>query len=63
MAIGNYLTTTEAATILKVTPMRVRQFVKGGRLTRHDVGRMVLLDKDEVRQFARKKRLNGRPKK
>jgi excisionase family DNA binding protein len=63
MAIGNFVTTQEAADILGVTDIRVRQIVQDGRLTRHNAGRMILLDKREVQEFAKEDRPAGRPKK
>lgn len=63
MAIGNYITTSEAAEVLGVSNIRVRQFVAEGRLTRYMVGRTILLDRDEVKEFADQERPTGRPRK
>lgn len=62
--VSNLLTCREVAAILEVTPGRVRQFVTGNRLpVRGKVGTNLLFDRKDVRAFAKKKRLRGRPKK
>lgn len=63
MAIGTFLTTAEVADSLGVTPIRVRQFHREGRLTGARVGSVLLFPKDEVANFKRKKRPTGRPPK
>jgi site-specific DNA-methyltransferase (adenine-specific) len=58
------LTTAEAAVILKITPVRVRQLIRSGRLMSDKRGRDHLLDQAEVERFDREgRRPWGRPRK
>jgi excisionase family DNA binding protein len=58
------ITTAEAAAILKLTPVRIRQLIVSGRLKSEKYGRDHLLDRDEVERFNRTGRLPpGRPRK
>lgn len=58
------ITTAAAAVILKITPVRVRQLLRSGRLRSEKKGRDHLLDRDEVDRFNREGRLPvGRPRK
>jgi site-specific DNA-methyltransferase (adenine-specific) len=58
------ITTAEAAVILKVTPVRVRQLIHSAQLNSEKKGRDHLLDQEEVERFARKgRRPWGRPRK
>jgi excisionase family DNA binding protein len=53
------VTTKEAAQILGVTPARVRQFIKDGRLAAEKRGRDHLLGEQEVKRFKRHGRRSG----
>jgi excisionase family DNA binding protein len=53
------VTTKEAAQILGVTPARVRQFIKDGRLAAEKRGRDHLLEDQEVQRFKRHGRRSG----
>lgn len=58
------ITTKQAAQILGVTPVRVRQLIQNGQLRSTKQGRDHLLDDTEVEQFHREgRRPGGRPKK
>ncbi len=63
MAIGNYLTTDEVAEILGITPGRVRQIVVDGRLVPDEkIGNANLFTRENIDNFAKLERKNGRPK-
>lgn len=62
MAIGEFITTTEAAGILKVSAGRVRQFVVEGRLQAQKIGTVLFFKRKEVRDFARVHRPWGKPR-
>lgn len=63
MAIGNFLTTEEAADFLKISPGRVRQFMSDGRLKPDTViGNAALFDREKLEKFAEIPRKTGRPK-
>ena len=53
------VTTKEAAQILGVTPVRVRQLIKDGRLVAVKRGRDHLLEDREVKRFQRHGRRSG----
>ena len=53
------VTTKEAAQILGVTPVRVRQLIKDGRLGAEKRGRDHLLEDREVERFRRQGRRSG----
>ena len=53
------VTTKEAAQILGVTPVRVRQLIKDGRLVAEKRGRDHLLEDREVQRFERQGRRSG----
>jgi len=53
------MTTKEAAQILGVTPVRVRQLIKDRRLVAEKRGRDHLLEDREVDRFKRNGRLSG----
>ena len=57
------ITTNQAARILFVSPLRVRQFILEGRLPAAQFGRSWMLPRAAVLKFAMKKRKPGRPKK
>jgi len=58
------ITTAEAAAILKITPVRVRQYINSGQLASEKRGRDHLLDQEEVERFNRQgRRPAGRPSK
>jgi len=58
------ITTAEAAAILKVSPVRVRQLLQDGQLKSEKRGRDHLLDRNEVERFNRNgRRPGGRPRK
>ena len=60
----NLITTKNAAEILGVTPVRVRQLIQQGQVRSEKHGRDHLLREDEVRQFNRHgRRPGGRPPK
>lgn len=56
-----YLTTTQAAELLGVTPSRVRQLILAGRLPAQKIGRDLFIKEQDIIIF--KKRPVGRPKK
>lgn len=62
MAIGEYISTAEAAEVLHVTPGRVRQFAIEKRLHFKKVGTVLLFKAQDIKDFAKKKREPGRPK-
>jgi excisionase family DNA binding protein len=53
------VTTKDAAKILGVTPVRVRQLIKDGRLVAEKRGRDHLLEDQEVQRFKRQGRRSG----
>ena len=53
------ITTKEAAQILDVTPVRVRQLIKDGRLAAEKRGRDHLLHDREVERFKHQGRRSG----
>lgn len=53
------VTTKEAAHVLGVTPVRVRQLIKDGRLVAEKRGRDHLLEDQEVKRFKRHGRRSG----
>ena len=56
------ITTAEAAVILKITPVRVRQLILSGQLASEKKGRDHLLEQTEVERFNREgRRPRGRP--
>jgi len=58
------ITTTKAAQLLKITPIRVRQLIAAGQLKSQKVGRDHLLEEADVLKFDREsRRPNGRPRK
>ncbi len=59
----DYMTTNEAARLLDVSLMRVRQFFYAGRITGFKIGNTLLLNTDSVVKFSRIKRTEGRPRK
>jgi len=60
----NLITTKNAAEILGVTPVRVRQLIQQGRLAAEKRGRDHLLDSKEIERFNRHgRRPGGRPPK
>lgn len=61
MAIGNFLTVTEAAEILRVSEIRVRQFFNRGRIPGRRAGQQIFLEADKVKEFSREERPPGRP--
>jgi excisionase family DNA binding protein len=62
MAIGNLITTAEAAEIIGVSKARVLQFVQDGRIkVKESVGSNYLFDARQIQSFAAKERKNGRP--
>ena len=63
MAINNLVTTTEAAEIIDVSPIRVRQFHKENRLRGTLVGPILLFQRKDVERFASRIRTSGRPPK
>lgn len=58
---GNFVTTIEAARILQVSEIRVRQFFKQKRIAGQRVGRQILLQEESVNEFSEIERLPGRP--
>lgn len=59
--LARMILTNEAAAILKVTPIRVRQLINEGRLRAEIWGGRYVLDRDEVEQFAKVDRPVGNP--
>jgi excisionase family DNA binding protein len=63
-SLMNLITTKNAAEILGVTPVRVRQLIQQGQLQSVKHGRDHLLHEEEVQQFNRHgRRPGGRPPK
>lgn len=58
---GNFVTTLEAARILNVSEIRVRQFFNQNRIAGQRVGRQILLEEDSVSEFNAIARHAGRP--
>lgn len=58
---GNFVTTIEAARILRVSEIRVRQFFKQKRIAGQRVGRQILLEEESVHEFKGLDRPAGRP--
>ncbi|MFL5662397.1 MAG: helix-turn-helix domain-containing protein [Ktedonobacteraceae bacterium] len=57
------ITVKEAASILGVDESRIRQLVKGNRLTAQRFGnKMLILNRHEVEKFSKQERKAGRPK-
>lgn len=54
-----WITTTEAAERLKVTPLRIRQYIDEGRLEAQKFGPLWMVSEESVNGF--KKRPTGRP--
>lgn len=62
MAMGDYVTTQEAAELLGVTMGRVRQFVVAKRLNPEaKFGKVLAFRRDVVEEFAKHERKTGRP--
>ena len=60
--MGKLITTDEAAKILEISPVRVRQLIAAGALKSEKRGRDHLLDEDDVMHFNEHERRNtGRP--
>jgi excisionase family DNA binding protein len=62
VAIGEYLSTAETAEAIGVSPGRVRQFAIQGRLAAKKIGTVLFFKTQDVKDFAKSKRLPGRPK-
>ena len=60
MPAYNILTVEEAAKLLKLSTCRIRQFCREGRIGRRLGGRWAI-DQDELYDFRRQTRPNGRP--
>lgn len=56
----NVLTTKQASEILKISPLRVRQLIRKGRLPAIKFGRDWIISKDDLGKVANRK--PGRPK-
>lgn len=63
MGSGDWLNTAQAADVLGVTSIRVRQLIAEGRLKPTRVGSVYLLLRSDVEAFKKQKRAPGRPKK
>lgn len=48
-----YLSTTEAAALARVTPGTIRRWIRAGELTRHEAGAHVRVRRDELEAFLR----------
>lgn len=60
----DWVTTSEAAVILGITPVRVRQLIGTGQLRSEKKGRDYILDRAEVERFnSEGRRPGGRPAK
>jgi len=55
-----YMTIAQVAKHFRVTRAAVRKWIGQGRLKAHWVGLLIVLDRDEVRAFRRRR--TGRPK-
>ena len=62
----NFITPTDAAKILKMDVSQVRRHVKAGKIKiafgKPGAGNRYWLDRNEVKEFAKKPRRAGRPK-
>ncbi len=50
---SEYLSTTEAAALARVTPGTIRRWIREGELTRHAAGAHVRVKRDELEAFLR----------
>jgi excisionase family DNA binding protein len=57
------MTTQQAAELLEVTPVRVRQLIAEGQLKSQKAGRDHLLEESEVARLKQNRRPSGRPRK
>ena len=57
-----YLTTTEAASVLRVDPSRVRMLCKSGRIETIKIGNTYAIAEQELKRFAALPRRAGRPR-
>ena len=58
---GPVMTAAEAARVLGVTPARVSQLIRAGKLKAHRKGSMTLVEVDSVEKYAGTPRRAGRP--
>jgi excisionase family DNA binding protein len=56
----DYIGTKEAAERLKITPVRVQQLIRKGRLPAERIGRLYLIREEDLERV--KERKPGRPK-
>lgn len=62
--MNKYLTTEQAASVLGVTPSRIRQYIAEQRLPSEKYGRDHMISERDVEYFARNgKKKRGRPSK
>ena len=59
--VGDVVTSAEAAKMLGVSDVRVRQFYREGRLPAQRVGIPLFFDRKAVIRFAKLRRRTGRP--
>lgn len=63
MAMADYLTVSQAAKELRLTPARVRQLANDGRLPCEKIGDQRFFHRQKVAKFSKIERKIGRPKK
>lgn len=56
-----YMTVTDAAKKLEVSPRRIRQFINEGRLSARKIGKQYIITKASLGAFVDKPRKVGRP--
>jgi len=57
------VSTEQAAERLGITPIRVRQLIRAGRLPAVRLGKVYVIDRAELERFAEQDRPRGRPRK
>ena len=57
----NLLNTKQVAEILNISPIRVRQLIRGGRIVAQLVGRDYVIEESEVKRLEASERKPGRP--
>lgn len=60
-SVMNMISVKEACKILGLSPTRVRQLIKDGRLPAEKIGRTFVLNREDVEAFASTPRPQGRP--
>jgi excisionase family DNA binding protein len=61
--IQNLVTVQQAAKLLNITPAAIHKAIKRGRLPCLKLGRVFLIQRDDLTQYRKTKSVGGRPKK